>query len=176
MPGLQSGMTVWLSRTVLESLAAEADRGYPLETGGVLAGYFADSGEAVVEHAIGPGPGAVHKRYRFLPDSEWQCERLNELYERSNGVHVYIGDWHTHPDGTGRMSLLDHWTLRAIAKHPAACLANPLMLIGGGKPKARDWICHQHSGERLFGLLSSSSEIPVRVFSSKVSGADRRGE
>ena len=157
-------MTAWFNRTVLESLAEEADRRYPLETGGIMAGYFADSGDAVVLHVIGPGPNAAHSRRRFVPDHEWQCARLDELFKQSNGKLVYLGDWHTHPDSTGNLSWLDHRTLSAIAKHPAARLISPLMLIGGGRVSSWQWRCHQYDGKRLLGLIGKARECRIRLF------------
>lgn len=158
--------TAWLSQSALRCLGEEADRHYPLETGGVLAGYFAENGEAVIVGAIGPGPLAIHKRLRFLPDHDWQCTQLNMLFEQTGGDLIYLGDWHTHPDASGRMSWLDHRTLRAIAKHPHARVTNPLMLIGGGAAGAWKWRCHRYCGDRLLGLLIDCEDGALRVFES----------
>jgi len=146
-------------------MAAEANRRYPLETGGVLVGYVADNAESVILYVFGPGPNASHRRRRFLPDHEWQCKQINRLFEDSDGTYVYLGDWHTHPDATGRMSWLDHLTLRAIAKHPEARLVSPLMLIGGGAPNAWNWLCHQYKSDRFLGLLTNVDDCDLHVFS-----------
>lgn len=157
-------MTVWLSSAALDSMIREANYRYPLETGGVLAGYFSDCGQAVICHSIGPGPQAKHKRHRFAPDHEWQCKHIDELYARSNGNLVYVGDWHTHPNSVGKMSLLDRRTLSAIAAHPDARLKEPLMLIGGGHPQSWDWLCHQYSGRNSFGLFATTRELDIQIF------------
>ncbi|WP_225936532.1 Mov34/MPN/PAD-1 family protein [Caballeronia sp. NK8] len=106
-------------------------RVYPLETGGALTEYIAENGEPVVQHIVGPRPSAQHKRHRFRPDHDWQRRRLDEIFETSSGRAVYLGDWHTHPDGSPRMSWLDRRTLRGIPFSPgfrrSACLlAYPL--------------------------------------------------
>lgn len=157
-------MITWISKRGIELMQAEANRCYPLETGGVLAGYLADNGEIVIHAAFGPGPQAKHKRYRFEPHHEWQCQQLNKLYEESGGVHVYVGDWHTHPDASGSMSLLDQFTLRSIAKHPNTRLATPLMIIGSGASMDWSWMCHQYAGNRLLGLIPTSVGCELKIF------------
>jgi lysozyme len=92
--------------------------------------------EPVVHAVIGAGAKAFHERARFEPDHAWQCEQLDDLFKSSSGLWVYLGDWHTHPDGRPKMSWPDRRTLRRIAKHSGACIAHPLMLIGAGSPAA----------------------------------------
>lgn len=135
-----------------------------METGGILLGYCAENGEPVVLAVVGPGPDASHSRTRFQPDHEWQCEQIDEVYQRSAGQWVYIGDWHTHPDGVAYMSWLDKRTLRAIAKHPEAKSYRPVMLIAGGQPERWVWMCHQYRSGRLLGFLVECDESELRVF------------
>ena len=156
--------SLWASRAAFHDLVVEADRAYPLETGGVLVGYFADNGEPVIFAAVGPGPAAIHSRYRFTPDHGWQCSQLEILFEQSSGKLVYLGDWHTHPDGLPQMSWLDKRTLRAIAKHPQALTPQPLMLIGAGAVQRWAWTGHQYRGDRLLGLVTDSEKHELRSF------------
>ena len=155
---------LWVSEAALQDLNAEGNRAYPLETGGVLVGYIAENGEPVVFGAIGPGPAAVHRRQRFTPDHAWQCQQLDNVFDKSSGGLVYVGDWHTHPDGSPRMSWLDQRTLRAIAKHRQAKTSNPLMLIGGGSPQSRIWAGHRYRSDRLLGLLTDCDQLPLHMF------------
>lgn len=129
-----------------------------------MLGYIADNGEAVVFDATGPGPAATHRRTRFLPDHAWQCKQIDEVYERSTGKWLYVGDWHTHPDGAPIMSWLDQRTLRAIARHSHAHLQQPLMLIGGGAEQQWSWKCHQFKSDRWLGLVIECDESDLRVF------------
>lgn len=156
--------SLWISEGVFLNLIEEAERTYPLETGGVLAGYFAENGEPVVFAAIGPGPTAVHRRYRFKPDHAWQCHELDILFEQSSGLWTYLGDWHTHPDGVPQMSWLDRRTLRAIARHSYARTPQPLMLIGGGTSRNWSWVGHQYRGKRILGLITDYEKREIRLF------------
>lgn len=155
---------VWVDETALERMAADAEAYFPLETGGVLAGYFADNGDAVIRAVIGAGPSARHQRLRFEPDHLWQCERLDDLYVDSDGLAVYLGDWHTHPRGSPLVSWLDRRTLLKIAQHPDAHCASPLMVIGAGGPSQWDWVAHRYTGTMGMGLFAQASRAPLLSF------------
>lgn len=155
---------VWVAETALERMTADAQEHFPLETGGVLVGYFADNGDAVIRTVIGAGPGARHQRLRFEPDHGWQCHRLDELYAGSKGLMVYLGDWHTHPRGSPSMSWLDRRTLLKIAQHPEARCASPLMVIGAGGASQWEWVAHRYCGTTGMGLFAQASRAPLQPF------------
>lgn len=157
---------IWISSAVFQELVREASRVYPLETGGVLVGYRAENRDMVITAVIGPGPGAIHQRNKFIPDHSWQCDQLDAAYDRSLTMSVYLGDWHTHPDGTPRQSWLDRRTHKAIARHPQAQTPNPLMLIGGGAPRGWTWLGHIYRGERFFGAMTECDQVVPRLFQS----------
>src|SRR3546814_7384631 len=54
---------------------------------------------------------------------------------RSGRRETYLGDWHTHPDGTDVLSRADKATLRRIARTPDARAPRPVMLIANGEPE-----------------------------------------
>lgn len=109
-----------------------ADQHYPFETGGMLLGYEAGNGAAVVTHLIGPGPTAKHSRFRFSPDSEYQQAELEAHFRATKGKETYLGDWHTHPHSNSNLSRVDKKTLARIAKTPTSGTRTPLMAILGG--------------------------------------------
>ncbi|MBR9883480.1 MAG: hypothetical protein GYB21_07405 [Oceanospirillales bacterium] len=155
---------VWIHESAFTAMANEASKKYPLETGGVLVGYVANDRIPVVMATIGPGENAKHARTRFHPDHDWQCEQLDKLYDQSEGQLVYLGDWHTHPNGSPQMSWLDRRTLRSIAGHSSAQCNAPLMLIGGGEPSQWRWITHQYQAERFWGLKVLCVELEIATF------------
>ena|ERR1700733_7074919 len=129
-------ITVWLSSDTLSSLTDEADRHYPLETGGALIGYWSDASAAVVTDFVGPGPASVHRRYSYEHDHVWEADKIASHYNRSGRSHVYIGDWHTHPDATsGNLSGTDRRSIRRVIEFREARTAHPLMLVLFGQPK-----------------------------------------
>jgi integrative and conjugative element protein (TIGR02256 family) len=88
----------------------------------------------VISSVIGPGPRASHRATSFTPDAAWQEEQLAEVYEQAGRRLHYLGDWHTHPRGTVRLSGTDRATLRRIADHPDARAPHPVMALLAGGP------------------------------------------
>lgn len=131
--------TAWIAARVLSGMRFEAAQKSPRESGGVLLGFVAESGEPVVTHSIGPGPKAVHSAWNFIPDYEYQLAEIARLYEACNRQLEYLGDWHTHPGGVARLSEKDLSTLRRIARHKAARASRPLMVILAPGP---EWNAH----------------------------------
>lgn len=121
---------------MLADLTRTADTFAPLETGGVLLGYWVHApgegpraAEAVVTAWVGPGPRAVHRRRFFSPDHLFQEQEIARLYSASGRLSTYIGDWHTHPGGPGSLSSRDRMALRRIATAPAARAPSPVMIV-----------------------------------------------
>lgn len=108
----------------------EANGALPLETGGVLLGYWSeDRSEVVIMDVTGPGPNAVHSKTEFIPDDEYQDRMIDEIYARSGRQHTYLGDWHTHPFGEESLSYKDRRTLRRIAMLGGTGGPAPLMVV-----------------------------------------------
>jgi integrative and conjugative element protein (TIGR02256 family) len=128
------GVKAWISSGSFNELQDEGDRNYRNETGGVLIGYWADQHNVVITAIIGPGPDAVHRRYSYEHDHVWEAEQIAVEYERSGRAHVYIGDWHTHPDASsGRLSGTDKRALRQVLNSSEARLHETLMLVLFGR-------------------------------------------
>lgn len=126
---------VWLSADAWLFMMAEADSKEPLETGGILAGYWANAHQVVIGAASGPGSDAVHLSHRFKPDPEYQETWISDRYAQTKGVDTYLGDWHTHPGATvAHPSWTDRSTARRIANAAEARAPNPVTLILAGDP------------------------------------------
>lgn len=147
---------MWIPDEALRRLEQEAARARPLETGGVLVGYRADN-SYVITDVIGPGPGALHRRERFVPDSTWQFEQLDLAFAASPSTRRYVGDWHTHPESPAQLSWIDRRTLARIARGKATGERNPLMMIGSGLGGANGWSWIAHVHVRTVGRLWSST-------------------
>ncbi len=127
-----------LTAAVLAEMEAEAERHFPSESGGVLLGYRPPGHRRALQvtEVVGPGPRARHRRHRFEPDGAWQATEIAAAYERSGRTVTYLGDWHSHPRGSGRPSGLDRATARKIARSPKARAPRPLLIILFGEPES----------------------------------------
>lgn len=131
---------VWIPRDILNSLQDDAECYSPLETGGVLLGYWVDgTSEAVVTCTVGAGPKAIHRENHFVPDYEFQESEIARFYEESGRKLQYLGDWHSHPGSRGYLSDVDQRTLRRIGKTKSARVEEPIMVVLAGGP---DWTVH----------------------------------
>lgn len=156
-------MIVWIEQGAAQAIVEEARRWMPLETGGVLLGYRAEEDSTVVvKETIGAGPAALHREHTFLPDTEYQEAEIARKYGLSGRKRTYLGDWHAHPGGGGRLSRLDLRTLRAIAGAPEARAPFPIMIVAyGGNPwRLSAW---RWSPRRIGRAVAMSRAVPLRV-------------
>ncbi|MGC4175340.1 Mov34/MPN/PAD-1 family protein [Demequina sp.] len=75
-----------------------------LETGGALFGE-ATGGRAVVVAASDAGPGATHLSDFFLRDLAYTQAFASRLHADTGAQ--WVGEWHTHPEGSGTLSERD---------------------------------------------------------------------
>jgi len=152
-------------------MVAEANRMSPMETGGLLLGYWeAENSSTInVKHIVGPGGKANHELDYFEPDYEFQESELARLYAASGRRLHYLGDWHTHPNSEAYLSLRDKMTIRSIARYADARNPNPLMVVmGHGSPWIpRAWRYPTDHLGRLFFFYRDScpsrASLQVRV-------------
>lgn len=95
------------ARTISDESKASADG---RETGGILLGHDTP-GELYVRKAGGPGPSAHRSRHRFLRDLQHARDLADAVYELDGSV--WLGEWHTHPEGPAEPSDLDLTTYAA---------------------------------------------------------------
>lgn len=119
---------VWISRSAVADLLDEAELWWPLETGGVLLGYESGA-DVVVERVVGPGGQAKHSSTGYKPDGGFHGLAMERVFRESDGAVYYLGDWHTHPGGSVRMSRRDELALAGIADFDDSHQPHPLMLV-----------------------------------------------
>lgn len=130
---MRRDLRIWLRESSAQQMRAEATRSAGLETGGVLMGYADDPDTIVITDVVGPGPRAIHLRTSFAPDLDYQERSIARVYKQSKRRTTYLGDWHSHPGGSSRLSSTDRRTLRRIRDHADARLPEPLMAVLYGR-------------------------------------------
>lgn len=149
---------VWLPAVLLREMAKTAEEWQPFEGGGVFAGYWATRhSAAVITHVVHAGPGADHRTTGMRPDAEYQEAELLRIFEATDGVSYYLGDWHSHPGMAAVPSPTDRRTLRRIASETEAAAPQPLMLILANQDEK--WAVIGWQGR--FGLLGRFGPLHV---------------
>ena len=105
---------ITLSRTAHTLILDEAQRSRDgNETGGILLGHES-ADELRVTTAGGPGPAALRSPNRFLRDLEYATALADRAHNRDGSV--WLGEWHTHPQGQVVPSEID---LATYSRHLA---------------------------------------------------------
>ncbi len=118
----------------LERLHALCAASHPLETGGVLTGYYnAGHDTAVITRAAGPPPDSQHGRTRFYRGTQGLNDMLSRLWRKRE---YYLGEWHYHPGGAVRPSAADVKQMQEIAKDAPSRCPEPILLLLGANGTA----------------------------------------
>jgi len=125
---------VYIPANLVCQILEEAENYIPYETGGVIAGELTGKSQWVITHITMPGPKAIHKRFSYTPDYEYDENEIARVYRETNCNSVYLGDWHSHSNSSSYMSEKDKNVLQTIAKSSEARIAHPIMLILGTSP------------------------------------------
>ena len=117
-------------------MRALAAASFPLETGGVLIGHYADTWTAVVTDVAGPCADAVQGPTTFERGTAGLAELLASLWPE----RYYLGEWHTHPASSQEPSATDLATLRETAEDQnGKCPQALLVILGGVAGAAERW-------------------------------------
>lgn len=142
----------WIARRSVSRICSEARRKFPLESGGLLIGYWCSDRECVVRHITTAGPKAKHYKTRYVPDVNYDTMQVARFYNSSDGSDTYLGDWHSHPNTRQPcLSAKDQQALSNIATSEEARAPRPLSLICAGEPGA--WRVAVWMGEMTTSLF-----------------------
>ncbi len=108
---------VHLDRCVIDRAANFRQDRLPKETGGVLIGYFDMPRRTVYVVDVLPAPkDSMEQETAFIRGYAGLQDNLAVIEEKSGGQVSYVGEWHSHPKGTGiGMSDDDTDLLKTIA-------------------------------------------------------------
>ncbi len=155
---------MWLREPATTAILEDASKHYPLESGGILMGYWVDAENVVATYSLGPGPNAGHHFGSFKPDHEWQVNQVARYYKQLERMETYLGDWHSHPSAQlAHLSYRDRAVLYRIATHSAARAPTPIMAIVFGMPEdwhIAGWVGRVVRRFRVFPGLSLEKVIP----------------
>jgi integrative and conjugative element protein (TIGR02256 family) len=107
------GLTLVWDRGTLAKVRSLRSGALPAETGGAIVGYYDLNEERVyVVDALDAPPDSIGTPDAFERGVKGLRTRLEEIGHRSAGQIIYLGEWHSHPQGyTSKQSDNDLWQL-----------------------------------------------------------------
>lgn len=119
-----------IEESVIEKISTACKAAYPNELGGFLIGHYSsDMACAKVTQMIVP-PKYEAGPTSFQRDTDGLNAFWDELFKK--GLY-YLGEWHSHPNGSAQYSNTDKNALSNIAKCDTVNIKNPIMVIFGYK-------------------------------------------
>lgn len=124
------GLNIEVEQELLEELYQEGMKHYPKEFGGLLVGCYSDDFKTcVIKTSIMPMK-YKSSRYFFERGIDGLKKKLIEFYNATPRL-IYVGEWHTHPDGNPSPSITDLNAMIEITESPEVSIENPILLILG---------------------------------------------
>lgn len=122
----ENGLYVVIDAQVMRQIEGLAIGECPNENGGMLVGRYSDDRKTVtIERMIAP-TGKISTRTSFERNVNGMKEMWKEL--KKDGLR-YVGEWHSHPNGSSDYSHTDFKAMKDIEKE--VTIENPLLLIIG---------------------------------------------
>ena len=130
---------------VLTWMQNEAIAAYPNETGGFLFGHYSEDLQVVsVEKAVHPIQSHGTK---VSFERNVHFTQFAEMYKNNL---IYLGEWHSHPNGRAEYSGRDMQTMIEIAECKTTLILHPLLVIVGVKGKlVKEYKVYMYDQKRL---------------------------
>lgn len=112
---------------IIDNIKDAGIKKYPNEFGGFLIGKYSDDLSTVIITRF-----LLPKKYTGHPTSfERSTDGLHKLLQKlfDSKQEYYVGEWHTHPNGSTRYSSTDFNAMKAITEHKTVNIKNPVLLI-----------------------------------------------
>ncbi len=78
------------------------------ESGGILIGREnLSNNNLIIEYITKPLLEDKRNGTRFYRKDKGHVRFYNDIYDKYGGIHLYVGEWHTHPEAIPQFSLMD---------------------------------------------------------------------
>ena len=85
------------------------------ESGGILLGKIVcENNDVIIDFATEPQKSDIRKRFLFFREKKAPQKIVNKHWRNSNGIQIYLGEWHTHPEDIPHPSNQDYKNWRNI--------------------------------------------------------------
>jgi integrative and conjugative element protein (TIGR02256 family) len=87
----------------------------PNETGGILIGYIDQKNKVIiVTRQIDPPEDSIGWPYAFKMGVKGIPEKVKAIMEKTGNLIGYVGEWHSHPQGSNRLSSKDQDAIKQL--------------------------------------------------------------
>jgi integrative and conjugative element protein (TIGR02256 family) len=124
------GLKLELPEAIFDDIKECIKKFYPNECGGIFVGKIIDENTAVVEKMMIPDKFKSTPVY-FTRVSSFLNTWLRKVFTISKGETIYLGEWHSHPNGYPLPSGTDLRAMENISKNSDVRMRTPLLLIVG---------------------------------------------
>lgn len=126
---INTNLKLVVDSIIIEEIKEIGIKKYPNEFGGFLLGkYSEDLSTLFITRFLLPIKYKGHPM-SFERSTEGLNKRLQEIFITSK--EYYVGEWHTHPNGSTNYSSIDLNAMKTIAEHESVNIKNPVLLILG---------------------------------------------
>lgn len=124
------GFTLSISQHCLDEIEDYSYMHYPLEFGGYLLGGYSRDMKRIYITNILIAENKINGREFFQPiDNSAVHKKITEIFDKTQGLINYIGEWHTHPEMGNFFSGTDFDSIKKQAKSKDIFTNNPLLCI-----------------------------------------------
>lgn len=125
--------SVKIRNVVLRRMRDLAVKHAPNEVGTALVGSYSDDGHSATVHDLAPlTTDSKGSRFSFVRGVHHLPAFFSAVYRKSKGRRHYVGEWHSHPNGSAASSQTDDHNQTAIANdHDTDCPEAILVILGG---------------------------------------------
>ncbi|RDI09738.1 ThiF family adenylyltransferase [Flavobacterium sp. AG291] len=122
-----SDSNIYISKDILDDIKNHLNHHYPKEFGGVFVGKLFHN-SILIEKILIPDD-YKNGRTIFVRHPGTLNQRLKSIFDTTKGKVVYIGEWHSHPDGAPLPSQTDISAMKEISETESINITSPLLMI-----------------------------------------------
>jgi [CysO sulfur-carrier protein]-S-L-cysteine hydrolase len=127
---IDTGLKLTVDDQLLEFIYRTGLEKYPKEFGGFLFGYYENDFKTlnITDTIL---PIVFTSTRNSFERQTLGIEREFEVFYNQTPSKYYVGEWHTHPDGSATPSRRDLIAIKSILTYPKVVIKSPVFLIVG---------------------------------------------